>query len=359
MGARVMVMAGGTGGHVFPALAVAEELRRRGHDVFWLGSRGGFETRVVPEAGFQGEWISIRGLRGKGAGALLLAPFKILFAMFQALRVLLRRRPRLVLGMGGFASGPGGLMARLLGIPLVIHEQNAIPGMTNRWLARIANRALEAFPGSFPAGNRVVEVGNPVRPEISALETPAVRMAGRDGPVRLLVSGGSQGARVLNETLPSAIAMLDLEQRPLVRHQAGRNEAEKTAAAYSAEGVEAEVTPFIQDMAEAYGWADLVVCRAGALTVWELAAAGVGSILVPYPFAVDDHQTWNTAHLTAVEAALLLPQEEMTAQRLAELLRDLLPDRSRLLSMAAAARRLARPETVGRVADICEELIVG
>ncbi len=357
MGARVMVMAGGTGGHVFPALAVAEELRLRGHDVFWLGSRGGFETRVVPEAGFHGEWISIRGLRGKGVGALLLAPFKILFAMLQALRVLLRNRPRLVLGMGGFASGPGGLVARLMGIPLVIHEQNAIPGMTNRWLARIASRVLEAFHGSFEPDKKVIEVGNPVRPEITALDEPARRMADRDGPVRLLVSGGSQGARVLNETLPKAIAMLDPEQRPLVRHLAGRNEGEGTAAAYSAEGVEAEVTPFIGDMAEAYGWADLVVCRAGALTVWELAAAGVGSILVPFPHAVDDHQTQNAAHLTAVEAALLLPQAEMSAERLAELLRGLLSDRTELISMASAARGLARPETVGRVADICEELI--
>jgi UDP-N-acetylglucosamine--N-acetylmuramyl-(pentapeptide) pyrophosphoryl-undecaprenol N-acetylglucosamine transferase len=352
-----MVMAGGTGGHVYPAVAVAEELRLRGHDVFWLGSRGGFETRVVSEAGFHGEWISIRGLRGKGVWALLLAPFKILYAMLQALRVLLRNRPRLVLGMGGFASGPGGLVARMLGIPLVIHEQNAIPGMTNRWLARIASRVLEAFPGSFEAGRKVLEVGNPVRPEITALDEPAVRMADRSGSARVLISGGSQGARALNETLPKAIALLDPELRPQVRHQAGRSEAEQTAAAYRAEGVEAEVTPFIGDMAEAYGWADLVVCRAGALTVWELAAAGVGSILVPFPHAVDDHQTQNAAHLTAVNAALLLPQQEMTAERLAEQLRGLLADRTRLLSMAEAARGLARPETVGRVADICEELM--
>jgi UDP-N-acetylglucosamine--N-acetylmuramyl-(pentapeptide) pyrophosphoryl-undecaprenol N-acetylglucosamine transferase len=354
MGARVMVMAGGTGGHVFPALAVARELRQRGADVVWLGSRGGFEVRVVPDAGFRSEWISIRGLRGKGAGQWLFAPFRILLAMWQAFRILRRNSPALVLGMGGFASGPGGVMARLLRIPLVIHEQNAIPGLTNRWLARIASRVLEAFPGSFKAA-AAIAVGNPVRPEIVALPTPRERMGARGEKPRLLLLGGSQGARALNEIVPLALAEMDPAQRPQIRHQAGKEKVDVTAAAYEKAGVEATVTPFIADMAEAYGWADLVVCRAGALTISELAAAGVGSVLVPYPFAVDDHQTRNAAFLTESGAARLLPETELSPQRLALLLEELLPDRTKLLEMATAARECAQGGAAARVADVCEE----
>jgi UDP-N-acetylglucosamine--N-acetylmuramyl-(pentapeptide) pyrophosphoryl-undecaprenol N-acetylglucosamine transferase len=352
-----MVMAGGTGGHIFPALAVAQELRHRGFDPFWLGSRGGFEEQIVPDVGFDSELISIRGLRGKGLLQRLAAPFTLLRAMFQVLRILLRTRPGLVLGMGGFVTGPGGVMARLLGIPLVIHEQNSIPGMTNRLLSRIATRVLEAFPGSFGSGSRAQTIGNPVGSEIAKLMPPEKRMAGREGQLRVLILGGSQGAQALNEVVPAALALLNPEQRPLVRHQAGGNKLEMTTADYIAAGIEATVDPFIKDMATAYGWADLVVCRAGALTISELAAAGVGSILVPYPHAVDDHQTRNGAYLVSAGAAQLLPQTELTPERLAALLQPLLSDRDSLLSMAVVAHRLARNEATGMAADVCEEVL--
>jgi UDP-N-acetylglucosamine--N-acetylmuramyl-(pentapeptide) pyrophosphoryl-undecaprenol N-acetylglucosamine transferase len=347
-------MAGGTGGHVFPALAVARELRQRGADVVWLGSRGGFEVRVVPDAGFRSEWISIQGLRGKGAAQWLLAPFRMLVAMWQAFRILRRNSPTVVLGMGGFAAGPGGVVARLLRIPLVIHEQNAIPGLTNRWLARIASRVLEAFSGSFQS-IAATAVGNPVRSEIVALPEPRERMAAHGEIPRLLILGGSLGARALNQTLPQALALLDSAQRPRVWHQAGRQKQEMTAAAYEQAGVEAKIEPFISNMAEAYGWADLVICRAGALTVSELAAAGVGAVLVPFPFAVDDHQTHNAAVLTESGAARLMPESQMSPQGLAQLLQELLSDRGKLLEMAAAARNCAQGGAAARVADICEE----
>jgi UDP-N-acetylglucosamine--N-acetylmuramyl-(pentapeptide) pyrophosphoryl-undecaprenol N-acetylglucosamine transferase len=355
MGARVMIMAGGTGGHIFPALAVAQELRERGMEVFWLGTRGGMESRVVPEAGFPMEWIEVQGLRGSGLSRWLSAPFKLALAMIQSLNVLRRRRPRVVLGLGGFVTGPGGVMAWLLGIPLVIHEQNAIPGMTNQWLSRIANRVLEAFPGSFAPQRQAEATGNPVRGEIAALLAPAERMAGREGPLRLLVLGGSLGAQALNEGLPAALALMPAGLRPVVRHQAGANKQEATLAAYQDLNVTAVVTPFISDMAEAYGWADLVICRAGALTISELAAAGVGAILVPYPHAVDDHQTCNAAFLADAGAGRLLPQGELNAERLAQCLGELLNGRGKTLAMAQAARGLAQPEATRRVADVCIE----
>lgn len=356
MGVRIMVMAGGTGGHVFPALAVACELRARGLEVFWLGNPDGFEARVVPDHGFSMEAVSIRGLRGNGVLRWLAAPFRIGAALFQVWLVLLRKRPRIVLGMGGFVSGPGGLMARVMGLPLVIHEQNAVPGMTNRWLARWASRVAEAFPGSFDASRRASLTGNPVRQEITGLVAPALRLSGRSGPLRLLILGGSQGAQVLNETVPAALALLDPERRPLARHQAGRDKADSTAHAYRAAGVEAEVMPFIEDMAAAYAWADLLVCRAGALTIAEIAAAGVAAILVPYPHAVDDHQTKNARYLADAGAALLLPQSELNAERLAHLLASLAGAREKTVAMAIAARRLALPEATLRLADICEEV---
>ena len=356
MGTSVMVMAGGTGGHVFPALAVANELRTRGMDVFWLGNPDGFEARVVPGHGFPMERISIHGLRGNGMLRWLTAPFKLSIALFQVLIILLRKRPRIVLGMGGFVSGPGGLMARVMGIPLVIHEQNAVPGMTNRWLARWASRVAEAFPGSFDASRRASLTGNPVRQELTRLETPALRLSDRTGPLRLLVLGGSQGARVFNEMLPGALAILNTGKRPLVQHQAGEGKAEETARAYREAGVEAEVMPFIEDMGAAYAWADLLVCRAGALTIAEVAAVGVAAILVPYPHAVDDHQTKNARHLVDAGAALLLPQSEMTLEHLAHLLDSLLESREKTVKMAVAARSLALPEATLRVADICEEV---
>lgn len=357
MAARIVVMAGGTGGHVFPALAVAKELRGRGWEVSWIGTPDSFEARVVPEHGFPIDLIDAHRLRGQGLASLLLAPFRLLKSMLQAGRVLRQRDPLLVLGMGGFVTAPGGFVSRLLRLPLVIHEQNAIPGMTNRWLSRIATRTLEAFPGSFDKEG--VEVtGNPVRREI--IELAALlgkRQADHEGNCRVLVVGGSLGAAALNETVPAALAELAEGRRPEVRHQAGRDKLETTRGRYEGLGVEAEVTEFVNDMAEAYAWADLVICRAGALTVAELAAAGVASVLVPYPHAVDDHQTHNARYLSDAGAGVLLLQNELSPRRLAALLGELCADRDRLKQMAKAARRQAKPDSAQRVADICESLI--
>lgn len=349
----VLIMAGGTGGHVFPALAVAERLRARGVPVVWMGTRRGLEATLVPKAGIPMEWIGAAGLRGKGLGQKLATPLMIGRALWQARTILQRLQPQVVLGMGGFASGPGGLMARLLGIPLVVHEQNAIAGLTNRILARLANRVLEAFPQTFPVARRATTVGNPVRESIAALPPPAERFAGRQGRLRLLVLGGSQGALALNQLVPQALALLQESERPEVWHQAGGQLHQAAEAAYREAGITARLTPFIEDMAEAYGWADRVVCRAGALTIAELAAAGVGSLLVPFPFAVDDHQTANAHFLEQGGAALLVQQAELTAERLAAILSDRLSDRSQLLRMAEAARGLAKIEAAEHVARVC------
>jgi UDP-N-acetylglucosamine--N-acetylmuramyl-(pentapeptide) pyrophosphoryl-undecaprenol N-acetylglucosamine transferase len=347
-------MAGGTGGHVFPALAVAHELAARGWQINWLGTPDSFEARVVPAQGFDIDTIAAYRLRGQGPWNRLLAPFRLLRAMLQAAQVLRRRRPQVVLGMGGFVTGPGGLVSRLLRMPLVVHEQNAIPGMTNRWLARVADRVLEAFPGSFPAAARAQATGNPVRSEITALSAPGPIGEGRS--LHLLVMGGSLGAQALNEGVPAALAMIAAAERPEVRHQAGRGKAEATRAAYQAAGVGAAVSEFIDDMAEVYRWADLVICRAGALTVSELMAAGVASILVPFPFAVDDHQTANARFLSRAGAAQLVPQAELRPDTLAALLQSLMTDRTALHAMAGKAYRLARRDAAMRVADVCEEL---
>ncbi len=351
-----MIMAGGTGGHVFPALAVAKQLRTWGIPVIWLGTQRGLEARLVPQAGISIEWIGVVGLRGGGLKRLFIAPAMMVKALWQAATVLRRHKPRLVLGMGGFASGPGGLMARLLGIPLVVHEQNAIAGMTNRWLSRIANRVLEAFPNSFAPPRNALLVGNPVREEIAALSEPAERFAVRTCRSRLLVLGGSQGALALNRLVPAALALLEVKEQPEIWHQAGGNMLESAAQAYRQSGVNACLEPFIDDMAKAYGWADLVLCRSGALTVAELAAAGVGAVLVPFPFAVDDHQTANARFLQQSGAAVVVQQVELTAERLGHLLQELLSDRMRLLAMAEAARRLARSDAAERVAAFCLEV---
>ena len=355
-GARpVLIMAGGTGGHVFPALAVAERLRARGVAVMWMGARTGLEATLVPKAGIPMEWIEVSGLRGKGLGRKLRTPLMLGRALWQAGAILRRLRPPVVLGMGGFASGPGGIMARLLGIPLVVHEQNAIAGMTNRWLARFASQTLEAFPNTFPPARRAITVGNPVREAIAVLPLPEERWAGRSGRLRLLVLGGSQGALALNQLVPQALALLGDNERPEVWHQAGGQLHEAAEAAYREAGMTARLTPFIEDMAEAYGWADLVLCRAGALTIAELAAAGVGALLVPFPFAVDDHQTANARFLEQGGAAWICQQADLTAERLAAALRDLLGDRARLLAMARAARSLAKVDAAERVAQACLE----
>jgi UDP-N-acetylglucosamine--N-acetylmuramyl-(pentapeptide) pyrophosphoryl-undecaprenol N-acetylglucosamine transferase len=347
-------MAGGTGGHVFPALAVARALREARRDVVWLGTRRGIEARLVPAAGIPVEWIEIEGLRGRGAARWLSAPARLLRALLQALAVFRRLRPGVVLGCGGFVSGPGGVAAWLTRTPLVIHEQNAIAGMTNRWLARLATTVAEAFEGSFGTGRSTTVTGNPVRREIEALPPPAERFAGRSGPMRLFVFGGSQGAAALNRLVPEALARLPAGLRPAVLHQAGVHGAGETAARYRELGVEADVRPFVDDMAGAYAWADLAISRAGALTVAELAAAGLGALLVPFPAAVDDHQTRNAGWLERAGAATTCPESTLTAASLASRLESLLGGgRGRLLAMAEAARSVAVPEAAARLAALC------
>jgi UDP-N-acetylglucosamine--N-acetylmuramyl-(pentapeptide) pyrophosphoryl-undecaprenol N-acetylglucosamine transferase len=353
----VLIMAGGTGGHVFPALAVARQLATEGVQVVWLGTPGSFESRLIPGTGIPFHEVPVSGLRGKGWLGWLKAPFALLRALLLALRALKRLSPDVVLGMGGYATGPGGVAARLLGKPLVIHEQNAVPGLTNRLLARIATRVLEAFPGSFSASRRARHTGNPVREEMTRIEVPERRLAGRSGPLRVLVLGGSQGARVLNEVVPRAIAGLADPGIVEVRHQTGDAHLEDTRQRYREVGIEAEPVAFIDDVAGAYGWADLVVCRAGALTVSELAVAGVASVLVPYPFAVDDHQTRNGRHLADAHAAVLIDQSELDAPRLGSLLAEFHGARDRLLAMATAARGLGIPTATRQVCQCCMELV--
>lgn len=352
----IVVMAGGTGGHVFPALAVAKILREQGCHVTWLGTPNSFEARLVPQHDFVIDTIDSFRLRGQSKLALLLAPFRLLRALIQARSVLKRRKPQLVLGMGGFAAGPGGLMSRILGIPLVIHEQNAVPGLTNRYLARIATRVLQAFPNSFKQAVEVV--GNPVRREIAALPGPAERLAQRDfsQPISLLVVGGSLGAQALNEIVPQALALLDTSNRPKVCHQAGRDKTASTEATYQEVAVDAQILEFIHDMPKAYQQADLVICRSGALTVSELAAAGVAAILIPFPFAVDDHQTRNGAHLVEAGAAQMIQQNALTPEKLADVLRELSTNREKLKQMAIQARNQAVDDSAKRVADICLEV---
>ncbi|MCC2655636.1 MAG: murG [Panacagrimonas sp.] len=346
---KFVVMAGGTGGHVFPALAVAHELRRRGHEVVWMGAPDSFEARTVPAQGYPIEFVQVAGLRGKGAMTLLGAPLRLLRAVMQAWKILKHQQPHAVLGMGGFASGPGGLAAWLRRIPLVIHEQNAAPGLTNRLLARVARTVLEAFPNTFA---RAETVGNPVRDGFSELDAPAQRIGDREGRARVLVLGGSQGARALNERMPLALALLAPDRRPDVRHQAGRT-LELAQRAYAAAGIEARIDQFIHDMPAAYADADLVVCRAGASTIAELSAAGCAALLVPFPFAVDDHQTRNGEHLVRVGAARLVQESDLTPERLASELQDLLSDRARLIAMAQAARAAAWTHATGAIADAC------
>ena len=354
----VLIMAGGTGGHVFPALAVADELRLRGVPVVWLGTRAGIEARLVPEAGYPIEWMSITGLRGKNAVTLLLAPVRLILACWQALAVLRRRKPCVVLGMGGFVSGPGGLMAWLLRKPLLVHEQNAIPGLTNKILARLATVVLQAFPGVF---KHAITTGNPVRKSICDIEKPENRIVqpqsqaqARDTEnLHLLVIGGSLGAVKLNEIIPQALVKIETNQRPQVIHQTGLKNIESAKSLYSNAGVEAKVEAFIDDMPAVYQWADLVICRSGAMTVFELAAAGIASILVPYPHAVDDHQTFNAYYLERAGAAVVKQQNELTIEWLVEVINDFSANRKKLLDMAVAARQLALPDSAKNIANAC------
>lgn len=350
----LLVMAGGTGGHIFPGIAVAEMLRDRGWRIVWMGNAGGMEGRLVPQHGYETAWICFGALRGKGVLRKLMLPLNLLRGFWQALRALRRVGPDVVLGMGGYVSFPGGMMAALLGKPLVLHEQNAVAGLANRVLAGVADRVLSGFPETL---RRAQWVGNPVRAEIGSLAPPAQRYAGRSGPLRVLVVGGSLGAAVLNEVVPAALASLPEASRPVVTHQAGAGQIDALRAAYARAGVDGELVPFIDDMAARYAQADVVLCRAGALTVAELAAAGVASVLVPFPHAVDDHQSVNARFLSDRGAAMLLPQTELAPSRLATLFASL--DRPRLLEMAQQARALARAEAARAVADVCVELAEG
>jgi UDP-N-acetylglucosamine--N-acetylmuramyl-(pentapeptide) pyrophosphoryl-undecaprenol N-acetylglucosamine transferase len=359
----LLIMAGGTGGHVMPALAVAEALRNEGWRVVWLGTRAGMEANLAVEKGFEMAWVRVAGVRGKSLLTKLLLPANLLAAFWQAARAIFRERPDVALGLGGYVAFPGGMMASLLGKPLVIHEQNAVAGLTNRMLACLADRVLLGLPAAFsnkndrpvPCGKVASDwVGNPVRPEIAALPDPATRFANRNGPLRLLVVGGSLGAQALNEIIPQALAKLVLTQRPQVRHQSGAKHLAALQANYAAAKVEADCLSFITDMAEAYAWADVVICRAGALTVAEVAAAGAAALFVPFPFAVDDHQTANARFLSDTDAAWLMQQNTLSAESMAQWLAGL--SRDELLARAAKARALAKPEATVRVAEVVKDL---
>jgi UDP-N-acetylglucosamine--N-acetylmuramyl-(pentapeptide) pyrophosphoryl-undecaprenol N-acetylglucosamine transferase len=346
----LLVMAGGTGGHIMPGLAVAEHLREQGWKIAWMGNPDGMEARLTTGRGYEMAWVHFTALRGKGLLRKLLLPFNLLRGFSQAWSQLKRIRPDVVLGMGGYVSFPGGMMAALRGIPLVLHEQNSVAGLANRVLAGVADRILSGFPDVL---RKADWVGNPVRPEIAVLPAPTIRYAQHSGPLRLLVVGGSLGAQALNEALPKALALMAEGERPAVLHQAGEKHLPMLKSLYISAGVQADCVAFINDMAGAYDWADLVICRAGALTVAELAAAGVASLLVPFPHAVDDHQTSNARFLSTAGAAILLPQDQMTPARLAEI-GNL--SRSQLTQMAEKARELARPEATAAVAQACADL---
>jgi len=353
---NVLIMAGGTGGHVFPALACAREFQARGYTVHWLGTPRGIENELVPAAGLQLHLINVTGLRGKGRLSLLKAPFMLFKALMQARKVLRELKPVCVVGFGGYVTGPGGLAAKLAGVPLIIHEQNAVAGTANRSLSSFAARVCEAFPQTFAASAKRRTTGNPVRAELF-FETPRQALEGRRP--RLLVLGGSLGAEPLNKLLPEALAQVSAELRPEVFHQAGKNHDDVTTERYRAAGVEAQVAPFIKDMAQAYGWADLVVCRAGALTISELAAAGLPSLLVPLPHAIDDHQSRNAEYLAREGAAFVMPQATTGAAEMSARLKEVLMQPEQLKRMAATARQLAKPDATNTVVDVCLEVAHG
>ncbi len=354
----VLMMAGGTGGHVFPGLAVAQCLQRKGVEVHWLGTQQGLESRLVPSAGIPLHCISIQGLRGKGIKALLWAPFRIIAALRESMRVIKKVKPDIVIGMGGFVSGPGGVACWLMRCPFLIHEQNAKAGLTNKILSRFAARVLEGFPGTFSSRLRVITTGNPVRPEIENLLPPSQRLLSSSSRVRLLVLGGSLGAQALNELLPRALAQMSPDERPEVLHQTGVKHIDLTKKHYESMKVQANVQAFIEDMAQAYAWADLVLCRAGALTVAELCAAGLGAILVPFPYAVDDHQTENACFMVKHDAALCIQQSVLTDVRLADILREFAQSPEKRMTMAEAAYRLRQANVAERIVGICKEVRV-
>jgi UDP-N-acetylglucosamine--N-acetylmuramyl-(pentapeptide) pyrophosphoryl-undecaprenol N-acetylglucosamine transferase len=353
---RVLMMAGGTGGHIFPGLAVAQYMREQGVMVHWLGTSQGLESRLVPEAGIPLHLITISGLRGKGVKTLLLAPFKIITAVWQARRVIQSFDPDVVIGMGGFVSGPGGLASWLLRRPLIIHEQNATAGFTNKMLAKVAKRILEGFPSAFKSKANVVLVGNPVRPEIENLPEPLKRLDPSRKPFRLLVLGGSLGAQALNTIVPKALHQLSESERPAIMHQTGEKQIDATKKDYESMGLQANVIPFIKDMAAAYAWADVVLCRAGALTVAELCAAGLGAVFVPFPHAVDDHQTANASFMVKHDAAICVQQTDLTASRLADIVKEFNDMPEKRAAMAQSAYQLRRVHVAEKIFAICQEV---
>jgi len=350
----IMIMAGGTGGHIFPGLAVAEYLRAQGWHIVWLGAPAGMEAKLVAPRGYTMAWISMSGVRGKGVLRFALLPLQLLVAFWQSARAIFAHRPDVVLGMGGYVSFPGGMMAALFNRPLAIHEQNSIAGLANRVLAKVADRVLAGFPRSFGAASAVIWTGNPVRADVATLGNPEQRYNARSGRLRLTVIGGSLGAQALNEIVPQALALLPEGERPFVTHQSGARHLAQVETHYRNAGVTAAIVPFIDDVARCYAESDLIICRAGASTIAELAAAGVASVLVPFPHAVDDHQTRNARFLSEQGAAVLIPQHELTAQKLADLLRGF--TRAALLGMARKARAAAKPDATRVVAEACMEL---
>lgn len=351
MSRSILIMAGGTGGHIFPALAVADVLRAEGWQVTWLGAPNSMEAELVPKHGYDIAWVRFSGLRGKGIVRKLMLPLNLLRALWQSAVAMFRYRPDVVLGMGGYITFPGGVMAALLRKPLLIHEQNSVAGMSNKALAKLADRVLSGFPDVLKGAEWC---GNPVRDSIAALPEPTARYAARSGVLNVLVVGGSLGAKAINECLPQALFCMPQQAEPRVIHQTGKKNFEEVQELYSQAGITAEVKPFLDDMAQYYAWADVVICRAGALTVAELAAAGVASILIPFPYAVDDHQTGNAKFLSDKGAAILLPQTELNPRRLAAVLQDM--TREKALGMAQAARALAHPAAAQCVAKVCKEL---
>jgi UDP-N-acetylglucosamine--N-acetylmuramyl-(pentapeptide) pyrophosphoryl-undecaprenol N-acetylglucosamine transferase len=355
MSRAILIMAGGTGGHIFPALAVADILRNQGWKVTWMGAPNSMEAELVPRHGYPMAMVRFAGLRGKGLLRKVMLPLNLLIAMWQSTVAILRHRPDVVLGLGGYITFPGGLMAAILRRPLVLHEQNSVAGLSNKVLARFAGRVLGGFPGVLPGS---LWCGNPVRPDIAVLQEPTQRYAARIGRMHVLVVGGSLGAKAINEIVPQALARLRQEDRPVVVHQTGKQHLQMVLDAYKQVGIDADIKPFIDEMAKQYGQADLVICRAGALTVAELAAAGVASILIPFPHAVDDHQTSNAKFLSEYGAALLLPQRDLSVDTLAALLGELLVGkdaRQKLAAMAHQARALAKSDAASRVAEVCAE----
>lgn len=354
----ILIFAGGTGGHVYPALAVAKKLEQKNIPIIWVGTKKGIESKVVAKAGFRIEWILVSGLRGKGFNTYLIAPIKLTLAALQVIWLLLKHRPCAVLGMGGFVSGPGGLIAALFRRPLIIHEQNAIAGLSNRILASFAKNILTGFPSTFVRKNTEC-VGNPVREEITHIYREYEIAEPANRPIRILITGGSLGAQVFNKVVPLAVAQIPEQERPEIWHQTGEHKLGYAQEQYKHCDVKARVDAFIESMHEAYGWADLVICRAGAITVAELAIAGVGAILVPYPYAVDDHQTANGSVLEKASAAILIQEKDLNEMVLANLLQDLSLYRSKLKGLAKATHKFAKPNAADDVAKVCLHACLG